>query len=387
MEANATGGFLRFFTDLPDPRTGNFVRYSLHSMIIIAIMAVICGADGWVQIEEWGNCKLEWLKTFLDLPYGIPSHDTFGRVFSLIDPNAFERCFLSWVATMVDPSVARQLAIDGKALRQSFLRGWDKSGMAHLVTALVSQGDNRLVFSQVAVEKKENEIVAIPALLKLLDLHGATVTIDAMGCQRAIAQQIVEGGGDYILPTKDNQEVLAEKVDNVMQDLILDHKKGQEAPIDYFEQIQEDHGRKETRRVWVSNAVEHLSKDLRDKWAGLATMVVVERTRQNYGDFTGKVSVEQCCYISSIKNASAETIAQLIRGHWSIENQLHWQLDVSFREDDCRIRKGHGAENYSRLRRIAVNILARAKTLKVGMKTKRLIAGWSNDHLLRLIQP
>ncbi len=225
MDATATGGFLRFFSDLPDPRTGNHVTHKLHDLIVIAVLAVICGADGWVQVQQWGQCKKKWLCTFLDLPGGIPSHDTFGRVFSLLNPDAFERCFLAWMAAVVELSAGRLVAIDGKSIRRSFEHGWDKNTMTHLVSAFVSQGDNRLVFSQLAVENKENEIAAIPRLLELLDLRGAVVTIDAIGCQREVASKIVAAGGDYVLPVKNNQQTLRDKVESLMNELVLDHTK------------------------------------------------------------------------------------------------------------------------------------------------------------------
>jgi predicted transposase YbfD/YdcC len=386
MDATATGGFLRFFSDLPDPRTGNHITHKLHDLLIIAIFAVICGADGWAEVQLWGRCKHKWLVTFLELPGGIPSHDTFGRVFSLLDPQALERCFLAWMAAVVELSKGSLVSIDGKSLRRSFEHGWDKSGMSHLLSAFVSQGDNRLVFSQMAVADKENEIVAIPRLLELLDLQGAVVTIDAIGCQREIAGKIMEAGADYILPVKDNQPALHAKVTSLMNDLTLDHdKKIPGTRVDYCEQSEQRHGRLETRRVWVSDDISSLGKELLDLWPGLSGLAMVERTRQNLGDFSGKVSVECCFYILSLKGLDASAVAGYIRGHWSVENNLHWQLDVSFREDGNRIRKGNGAENYSRLCRIALNLLKSEKSLKIGIKGKRLNAGWDHDYLLRLI--
>ncbi len=388
MEATATGGVLRYFSHLPDPRTGNHLTHRLHDLIVIAILAVVCGADGWAQVALWGRCKHKWLATFLDLPGGIPSHDTFGRVFARLDPDAFERCFLAWMASVVELSAGRLVAIDGKSIRRSFERGWDKSGMTHLVSAFVSQGDNRLVFAQVAVEDKANEIVAIPRLLELLDLKGAVVTIDAIGCQRDITGRIVAGGGDYLLPVKENQPTLLAKVTALMDDLVLDHAKGvAAAPVGYHEQTESGHGRVETRRVWVSDDVGWLGEDLLNLWPGLAggSMALFERTRQDLGDFSGKVSVERQYYISSLGGIDADAIARYGRGHWSVENNLHWQLDVSFNEDQSRLRKGHGAENYSRLSRIALNLLKRDRSVKAGIKGKRLNAGWDHDYLLTLI--
>lgn len=386
MDAIASGGFLRFFTGLFDPRKGNAI-HKLHDMIVIAIMAIICGADGWVHVHLWAQGKHKWLLTFLELPGGIPSHDTFARVFSLLDPDVFERCFLEWMATVVELSDGRLVAIDGKAMRRSFEHGWNKNAMTHLVSAFVSQGNNRLVFSQVAVEDKENEIVAIPRLLDLLDLKGAVVTIDAIGCQREIAARIVKAGADYVLPVKDNQPALHAKVEVLMNDLILDYEKKVDGTrVGYCEQSEQGHGRLETRKIWVSNDISGLSKGLLDQWSGLSSIAVVERTRQDLGDFSGKISVERCCYISTFSGIDAQIVASYIRGHWSVENNLHWQLDISFNEDQSRIRKGHGAENYSRLNRIALNVLKRDQTLKASIKGKRLYAGWSHDYLLQLMQ-
>ncbi len=390
MDAIATGGFLRFFSDMSDPRTGNHITHKLHDLIVIAVLAVVCGADGWAQVALWGRCKAKWLATFLELPGGIPSHDTFGRVFSLLNPDAFERCFLGWMAAVVELSAGRLVAIDGKAIRRSFERGWDKSGMTHLVSAFVSQGGNRLVLGQLAVEDKANEIVAIPKLLELLDLRGAVVTIDAIGCQRAVVAQVVAGGGDYVLPVKDNQPALHAKVESLMNELMLDHAKGLTkgagvARVGYSEHSETGHGRLETRRVWVSDEIEWLGEELLELWPGVAAIALVERTRQDLGDLSGHVSVERQVYISSLGGIDAVTVAAAVRGHWAVENNLHWQLDVSFREDESRVRKGHGAENYSRLCRIALNLLKRDTSVRVGIKGKRLNAGWDHDYLLRLI--
>lgn len=291
------------------------------------------------------------------------------------------------MAAVVQLSGGRLVSIDGKSIRRSFEHAWDKSGMAHMVSAMVSQGDNRLVFSQVAVEDKDNEITAIPRLLDLLDLKGAVVTIDAIGCQREIVARIVDQGGDYVLPVKENQPTLHAKVQSLMDELVLDHAKGAEASVGYFEHSEEGHGRRETRRVWVSDEVQGLGSSLLKAWKGLedGSMVMVERTRQDLGDFSAKVSVERVYFISSLGGTEATSMARHVRGHWSVENNLHWQLDVSFREDERRIRKGHGAENFSRLNRIALNLLKRDTTLKAGIKSKRLNAGWDHDYLLRLI--
>jgi predicted transposase YbfD/YdcC len=336
----------------------------------------------------FGQCKHKWLATFLELPDGIPSHDTFGRVFSLLDPNAFERCFLAWMSALVEASGGRLIAIDGKSIRRSFQHAWDKSGMAHMVSALVHQGGNHLVFGQIAVSDKSNEITAIPKLLELMDLKGSVVTIDAMGTQRHIAQKIIDGGGDYILPVKENQPALHEKVSSLMDEAALGGVA--ELSVGYFEQANQGHGRIETRRTWIVNDTASLGKPLLDLWPGLAagSLALVQRERKNLGDLTGKTTVERCYYITSLDgcdDAAAQRLARYARGHWAVENNLHWQLDVSFREDERRIRKGHGAENYSRLNRIALNLLKRDKSIKAGIKGKRLNAGWDHDYLLKLM--
>ena len=381
MDVTADGGFLRFFHDLPDPRGVNKI-HKLHDLVVIAVMAVICGADGWVQVALFGRSKRKWLATFLDLPGGIPSHDTFGRVFALLNPDAFERCFLSWMSSLVELSGGRLVSIDGKSIRRSFEHAWDKSGMAHLVSALVSQGGNQMVFGQLAVADKSNEITAIPKLLELMDLKGAVVTIDALGTQREIAGKIIAGGGDYVLPVKDNQPALYARVTTLLDEAALG--RIDELNVGTFQQGNGGHGRIETRRTWVVSDMKSLGKTLLDLWPGLAggSLAMVERERKDLGDLTGRVTVERNYYISSLSgcdNVAARTIARHARGHWAVENNLHWQLDVSFREDDRRIRKGHGAENFSRLSRIALNLLKQETSIKSGIKGKRLNAGWDHD--------
>jgi predicted transposase YbfD/YdcC len=399
MDATATGGFLRYFSDLPDPRGRNSI-HRLGDMVVIAVMAVICGADGWAEVEQFGKAKSQWLATFLELPDGVPAHDTFGRVFSLLDPAGFERCFLAWMGALVELTGGKLIAIDGKAIRRSFEHAWDKSGMAHLVSAFLSQGDDRLVFAQLAVDGKSNEITAIPKLLELMDLKGAVVTIDAIGCQREVAKKVVAGGGDYVLAVKENQKTLHRRVKALLDEAALGAAAGVEGiPHGYYERSEEGHGRLETRRVWVVGAagLACLGSKLLGMWKGLAggCLVMVESVRKDLGDFSGpeggaKVTIERRYFISSVgfdqcDAKAAETMAGYIRGHWAVENNLHWQLDVSFREDERRIRKGHGTQNFSRLCRIALNLLKRDKTVKLGIKGKRLNAGWDNDHLLRLI--
>jgi predicted transposase YbfD/YdcC len=387
MDVTVAGGFLRFFSDLPDPRGRNKI-HQLSDMIVIAVMAVICGADSWAEVELFGRSKQSWLATFLALPQGIPSHDTFTRVFSLLEPASFERCFMAWMSALSGRTDGRLIAIDGKSIRRSFTHAWDKSGMAHMVSALVSEGGNRLVFAQVAVSDKSNEITAIPELLDLMDLQGAVVTLDAMGTQREVAGKIIKAGGDYVLPVKDNQPALRRKVQASLTEAALGGING--LTVGSFEQTEERHGRRETRRHWLVDDVSCLGRPLLDLWPGLSggSLLMVERERQNLGDPTGKTTVERHYYISSLKGSgheAARVMAGYVRGHWSVENNLHWQLDVSFAEDQRRIRRGHGAANFSRLCRIALNALKQEKSIKIGIKGKRLNAGWDHDYLLKLI--
>jgi predicted transposase YbfD/YdcC len=376
------GGILRFFRDVPDPRASNVV-HKLHDILVLAICGVICGADGWVEVAEFANSKLAWFRTFLELPGGVPSHDTFGRVFARLDPDAFERRFTAWVAAVAGASGGRLVAIDGKAIRRSFEHAWDRSGMAHLVSAFVDA--NRMVFGQVAVAGKSNEIEAIPRLLALLDLAGATVTVDAIGCQRAVAREVDDRGGRYVLAVKENQPALYAKVKALLDGAVLDGFDGMRHG--YREHTDGGHGRVETRRVWVTDEVNWLGGELLGQWAGLGSgsIAVVESVRQDLGDLTGQVTTERRYFISSLPGTDADRMAEAVRGHWAVENKLHWQLDVSFREDERRIRKGHGAENYSRLCRLALNLLKRDKSVKIGVHGKRLKAGWDEHYLLRLL--
>lgn len=378
MDGRATGGTLRFFRDMPDPRAANVV-HKLHDILVIAICAVICGADGWAEVEVFGNSKLTWFRTFLDLPGGVPSHDTFGRVFARLDPDAFERRFVNWVAALAGPAGGGTLvAIDGKAIRRSFAHAWDASGMAHLVSAFVDA--NRMVFAQVAVADKSNEIDAIPRLLALLDLRGATVTVDAIGCQRDVAAQVTDCGGAYVLAVKENQPTLHAKVKALLDEAILDGFDGMRH--DALAETDGGHGRVETRRVWVSDEVRWLGDDLLDAWPGLSCVAAVECTREVPG---GRTGTERRYFIASLKSPTARAVANAVRGHWAVENRLHWQLDVSFREDERRIRTGHAAENYSRLCRLALNLLNRDTSVRIGVHGKRLKAGWDEHYLLRLL--
>ena len=376
MEDFTSGGPLRFFSTLPDPRASN-VRHRLIDILVISLCAMICDADGWDDIEDFAQAKKKWFATFMDLKHGVPSADTFRRVFERLDPQAFERCFMQWMTTVVEQSQGRLLAIDGKSIRRSFEQGWDKSGMAHLVSAFATH--NGQVLSQLKTDGKGGELDAIRQLLGLIDLRGATVTIDAIGCQKAVAKRIVGGGGDYVLAVKENQKSLHRAVKVEMDDMIRMNFKG--TWHDHHEQTDAGHGRIETRRVWVTDELGWL-KQAKD-WPGLQSVVVVEARREVIG---GSHSVERRYYISSLA-PDAETLAQAIRGHWGVENSLHHVLDVSFHEDDSRVRRGHGPENLSRLRRMALNLLKDADrhTKRKSIKGRRKIAGWDHQFLLNLL--
>jgi predicted transposase YbfD/YdcC len=375
MDAQATARIPRAFETMPDPRHHN-IQHKLIDLITIALFAVLCGCDDWCAVAAYGRTKFQWLKTFLELPNGIPSHDTFNEVFARLNPDAFEACFRAWMQSMVELSGGKLVAIDGKSIRRSFEHAWDKSGMAHIVSAFVQA--NKMVFAQEKTDGKGKELSAIEKLLEVLDLSGAVVTIDAIGCQRKIARKIRAAKAHYILQVKANQSRLQKMIARAIDGARLEGFKGWCSDSD--EQTDGDHGRIETRGVHVIWEVSILGS-LADKWPGLRSIIAVQRVRQ----LNEHTSTEWYYYISSLDaRRTARQIAGYVRGHWSVENNLHWQLDVSFDEDQRRIRKGHGAENFSRLCRIALNLLKRETSQKVGIKTKRKICGWDNDYLLKV---
>ena len=374
MDVNAPRGLLRAFAELKDPRMDRTRKHSLTDILAIAICAVVCGADGWVQVEDFGQCKEDWFKTFLDLPNGIPSHDTFGRVFALLDPVAFEQCFAKWIADLASTSAGRLIAIDGKTIRRSLDAANGKAAI-HMIHAW-SQA-NHMVLGQLATDAKSNEITAIPKLLELLDLKGAVVTIDAGGCHKKIAGTIVDQGGDYLLQLKGNQGTLHKETIELFDQCLTDDCHG----IAYSTATTTDkgHGRIEQRRLWATSDVDWFAE--KGKWKNLRSLIRV-RAERTIG---GQTSCEYRYYISSLPADSASRLLGYIRGHWEVENSLHWCLDISFREDECRIRQGHAAENFARLSRIALNLLKAQTKHKVGIKTKRLCCGWSHDYLFRVL--
>lgn len=360
-----------YFSELEDPRVDRTKLHSLETILTISLCAIICGAEGWSDIACFGRSKEAWFKKFLDMDHGVPSEDTFQRVISSLCPETFETCFQRWSSALAGENKG-VIAIDGKTLRGSHDHSNGKAAI-HLVSAWASQ--NNMVFGQLATEAKSNEITAIPKLLKSLCLEGSVVTIDAMGCQKRIAETIIQAQGDYIFSLKGNHSTLHEEVKTYLDDAITT----QQACLDVFDTTDGDHGRIEERRVWYSEDVSWLP-DI-DQWPGLSSIIAVEAHRM-IGD---KTTRERRYFISSSSGLSAEQMGSMIRQHWGIENKLHWSLDVSFGEDQCRIRKGYGAENMSRLRRIALNLLKQEKTLKKGIATKRLNAGWNEKYLAKIL--
>lgn len=364
------------FGDLEDERKAKGKRHELLDIIVIAVCAIICGAENWTDIELFGNAKRRWLEHYLALPHGIPSHDTFGRVFARLDAEQFETSFLSWVQTVFERTDGEVVAIDGKTVRRSHDRSNGKAAI-HLVSAWATA--NHLVLGQVKVDDKSNEITAIPQLLQVLALSGCIVTIDAMGCQTEIAEQILEAGADYVLTVKDNQTNLLEDIGFFFD--LAQQNAFAKVDSDYAKTVDGGHGRIETRECWAISGEESLDF-LRGygNWQGLQSVVMVKRRRQ----IDEEVETETHYYISSLPN-DAKRLLQAIRSHWGIENSLHWVLDVAMGEDDSRVRKNHGPENLALLRRLALTLLKQESTAKVGVQAKRRKAGWDEDYLLKVL--
>ena len=360
--------FLYHFEAVDDPRMDTHNRrHNFHDILVITILGAICGADTWIEICEFAEAKFDWLKTFLELPHGVPSHDTFGRVFSLINPKEFEECFRQWIASLAVDISKEVIAIDGKTLRGSHNR---KKGLRplHLVSAWAV--NNRIMLGQVKTEEKSNEIEAIPRLLKIIDVKGSIVTMDAMGCQKKIAKQIVEQGANYVLALKDNQETLH-------QDIASIFTKGKEAEKKYKKMLNRikvekvrNHGRMERRRYTLISARDSLLFELR--WPGLKGIGMLETTRTVNNEVEKSVRY----FLTSLEYEDIDDFIRAVRQHWHIEINLHWSLDVSFKEDLNRARIGHAAENFAIVRRIALNLLKQERTSKVGITARRQRAGW-----------
>lgn len=374
MEEQSVVNIAKHFADLPDPRTGNAKAHIFLEILIIAICAVICGADGWSDVELFGKNKKAWLKTFLELPKGIPSHDTFGRVFAKIKPEEFRKRFIEWVRAIEELTAGQVIAVDGKQLRRSHDRRAGKAAI-YMVNAWATQ--NQLVLGQTKVADKSNEITAIPELLRLLDISGCIVTIDAIGTQSEITETIIEGGGDYLLAVKENQGHLFEDIQCIFG---VDAAQGMKyAQYQYAKSVNKGHGRIEIRECWATDQEEYLSLVRnRQQWRGLKSIVRIVSQRQ-----TDEVQTHY--FISSLP-AVANSILKAKRSHWKIENQLHWVLDIAFREDESRVRHDYGAENLAVLRLMALNLLKNEKIAKGGIHAKRLQAGWNNDYLLTILK-
>jgi predicted transposase YbfD/YdcC len=366
--------FHQHFASVPDPRVRARSDHKLLDILAISILAVIRGADGWDEIARFGHLKEKWLATFLELPSGVPSADTFRRVLSALDPGAFQKAFVAWMQTLVGDTRGKLVAIDGKTARRSFDRASEKSAL-HLVSAWVR--DNQLTLGQVATEEKSNEITAIPVLLGMLDLRGAVVTIDAMGAQKEIAKNIIAKEADYILALKGNQSNLHAQAVEFFKD--AGTERFESINHTFHETQDEAHGRREVRRVWSSHDLSSIPDA--SKWASLKSVTLIERERE----VNGRIESERHYYISSRCRAGARWLSERIRGHWSIENQCHWVLDIAFREDEIRIRTDYGPENFGLLRKIALNLLKQEKGCKMGIAAKRKFSGWDQDYLLKVL--
>lgn len=362
-----------YFSVLEDPRRYNR-RHKLLDIVVIAICATICGADGWEDVELFGETKEEWLKGLLELPHGPPSDDTYRRVFAALDAEEFQNCFMDWIEAVEELTQGQVIAVDGKTLRRSHDRSKGKKAL-QMVSAWASA--NGVVLGQRKVDGKSNEITAVPELLDVLEIAGCIVTLDAIHCQTETVETIVDKGADYVLPVKENQPRLLE----ALQGLFDDPAEMRWVKCDYHRTENRGHGRVEIRECWSTSDREYLNYIATlAEWRGLQSIAMIQSERQ-LGDQT---TVSRRYFISSLKG-DAELLLQAVRGHWGIENKVHWVLDIAFREDDCRIRKGNGAENFAVLRHIALNLLRRETSAKRSIKGKRMKAALDDKYLLKVL--
>jgi predicted transposase YbfD/YdcC len=369
MQTHPKLSLIEHFKQLPDPRVNRTKDHDLIDVLVIAICCLLCAGESFNDMEDFGKAKQDWFKTFLGLRNGIPSHDTFNRVFAALDPEKFLECFLAWTQSVREAVEQEIVALDGKALRRAMS---GPKGIKYIVSAWAE--GNGLVLGQRKVDDKSNEITAVPQLLRALELSGCIVTLDAMGCQKNIAREIIEADADYVLALKGNQETVHEEVKTFL-DAVAAEKGTQVARC---ETVEKDHGRIETRRYYQCAALDWFAD--RHKWEGLKSVGMVEAIRE-IGDHR---TVERRYYLSSLP-LGVETFARAVRSHWGIENKLHWTMDVSFREDQSRVRTGCAAENLATLRRLALNLLKLEKTKKRGIRGKMLNASWDHPSLLRLL--
>jgi len=367
LDAGGKLFFLEHFVDLPDPRQALKVLYPLNEVLLLTLCAVVCGADGWVSVALFGKSKLAFLRRFLPFKNGTPSHDQLGLIFGALDAASFQRCFIAWAQTL-SGTIREVVAVDGKTLRRSFDRA-EARGPLHMISAWSSK--QKLVLGTLNVAEKSNEITAIPELLELLALKGAIVTTDAMGCQKKIAEKIIDKKADYVFGLKGNQSSLRADVECLFDEQL--GKGFKDIVISRTCDTDADHGRIETREVIATADIAWLKQ--RHDWKNLTSIVMVLSTRET----AAGIAHEKRFYISSLP-ADAQTLADAIRSHWGVENGLHWVLDVNFRDDDCRIRKKNAPANFTTVKRATINALRRAPG-KDSIKSKRLIAGWDNQFL------
>lgn len=382
MQKHPKLSLVEHFECLADPRVDRTKDHDLIDVLIIAVCTLLCGGETFNDMEDFGHAKYDWFKTFLGLRNGIASHDTFNRVFAALDPHQFLDCFLRWTQSLRQAVSQEIVALDGKALRRALNK--DQS-VKYVVSAWAES--NGLVLGQLKVADKSNEITALPQLLRVLELSGCIVTIDAMGCQKKIAKEIIEADADYVLALKGNQQTVHQEVKDFLDQTLAEKQKprprGAKIPkaagnLATLETVEKDHGRLETRRYYQSTELGWFA-DL-DQWEGLKSVGMVESIRE----LDGKSTVERRYYLSSLP-LNVELFARAVRGHWGVENKLHWVMDVCFREDQSRARSGYAAENLATLRRLALNLLKREKTKKRGIRGKQLNASWDHAYLLRLL--
>lgn len=370
------------FAEVADPRMDRRKEHDLVDVLVIAVCTLLCAGETFNDMEDFGKAKCEWFKTFLKLPNGIPSHDTFNRVFAALDPKEFLDCFLRWTQSLRQAVHQEIVALDGKALRRALNQG---QNVKYVVSAWAES--NGLVLGQLKVADKSNEITAVPELLRVLELSGCIVTIDAMGCQKKIAKEIIEADADYVLALKGNQETVHEEVKSFLDATLAERQTPRPvgarlspaaATLASLQTVEKDHGRLEIRCYYQSDYLGWFAD--RAKWEGLKSVGMVESIRE----VNNNRSVERRYYLCSLP-VGIETFARAVRGHWGVENKVHWVMDVCFREDQSRARAGYAAENLATLRRLALNLLKREKTKKRGIRGKQLNASWDHAYLLRLL--